>query len=1140
MTQIIFIFSGQGSQYYHFFGTFFKKNPAFQNAMQRLDEIAIDKMGASVLAHIYDPAKRKTDPFDCLAFSHPALFMQQYALSMALSDMGIEPDLVMGASLGEFVSAAVSGALSAGDALSAVIRQARDVEENCPRGGMLAIMDDYRLYDLSPVLYENSALAGVNFDSHFVVSGTDRALNRISSFLKKKKIIFMPLPVPHAFHSQEISPAKASFTRFLKRLSFSKPKIPMISCLRARQINEIPTDYLWEIAIKPIRFMETIRYLEKKGSYIYLDLGPFGTLANFVKANLDLGSTSSCMALSTPFGSDNETRLLKKAQKMVLNRSNPSIRRIKKMKTYVFPGQGSQKKGMGESLFADFKEMTEKVGGILGYDVKELCLENPENRLGNTEYTQPALYVVNALSWMRKKIDGGAFPDFLAGHSLGEYNALFAAGVFDFETGLILVKERGRLMAQAKGGGMAAVMGLSSQRIGDILNEHGFKGTCVANDNSDNQIVISGDKEEIKKAEAVFKKAGASLYVILPVSGAFHTFHMQNAKQEFGRFLEKITFQPPEIPVIANVTAAPYEADKIEKLLTGQIVSPVRWADSIRYLKGQGEMAFQEIGPGKVLTGLILKIKGATVGGQGGNDPAAGNQKAGDQATASPEKERQKVSPKINATEPATGKQNQATGIPEPTHEADDAIETEKVENHAAPAGCRAITAMSLGNPAFKEEYGLKYAYLTGAMANAIASKELLIAMGKAGMMGFFGTGGLGLDMVEQNIIAIKEALGEKPFGMNLLHTPESPEHEEEFVDLYMRHGVRHVEAAAFMQMTPALVKYRLAGLCQKDNGEIGAENKIMGKVSRPELAEAFYSPAPGRIVKKLLDAGKITREQAALSEKISMADSLCVEADSGGHTDQGVAYAIMPAILSLRKEITEKYGYKRPVFTGAAGGIGTPEAAAAAFILGADFILTGSINQCAVEAGISDMAKEMLSRMNVQDTDYAPAGDMFEIGARVQVLRKGVFFPARANKLYALYKQFDSIDDMDEKTKGQLEKLYFKKSFVDIFEEIKAYKIKGGKSDQIDRAKKDPKYKMGLIFKWYFAYSSDAAMEGREEDKVNFQIYTGPALGAFNQWVKGTRLSDWRNRHVDKIGVKLMDETAELLNKRFESLRLI
>lgn len=196
----------------------------------------------------------------------------------------------------------------------------------------------------------------------------------------------------------------------------------------------------------------------------------------------------------------------------------------------------------------------------------------------------------------------------------------------------------------------------------------------------------------------------------------------------------------------------------------------------------------------------------------------------------------------------------------------------------------------------------------------------------------------------------------------------------------------------------------------------VSRPRRTLAKVSRPEVAAAFMQPAPEAIVKALLAAGKITSTDADLGQSIPMADEICVEADSGGHTDQGVAYTLMPAMFVLRDEMMSKYRYDKPIKVGAAGGIGTPHAAA--FIMGADFILTGSVNQCTVEAGTSDAAKDLLQELNVQDTDYAPAGHMFEIGARVQVAKRGLFFPARANKLYELYQRHSSIDEIDPKTR--------------------------------------------------------------------------------------------------------------------------
>ncbi len=376
-----------------------------------------------------------------------------------------------------------------------------------------------------------------------------------------------------------------------------------------------------------------------------------------------------------------------------------------------------------------------------------------------------------------------------------------------------------------------------------------------------------------------------------------------------------------------------------------------------------------------------------------------------------------------------------------------------------------------MGDEGFKKDYNLKYAYLTGAMFKGIASKEIVVKMGKAGMMGFLGTGGLELSQIETAIKYIqKELFEDQAYGLNLLHNPSDSEMEEKTVDLYLTYGVRNVEASAFLSITPALVKYRAKGLTMDKSGKIINVNKIIAKLSRPEVAKEFLSPAPERVVAKLLTENKITPEEADLLKGIPVVDDICVEADSGGHTDGGVAFALIPAMIKLRDEMMEENKYHNKVRVGAAGGIGTPEAAAAAFILGADFILTGSINQCTVEAATSDSVKDLLQQMNVQDTEYAPAGDMFELGAKVQVLKKGLFFPARANKLYKLYRQYNSIDEIDERTKIQIQEKYFKRSFKEIYEDVKSYYP----TQEIEKAEINPKHKMALIFKWYFGRVSN------------------------------------------------------------------
>lgn len=278
------------------------------------------------------------------------------------------------------------------------------------------------------------------------------------------------------------------------------------------------------------------------------------------------------------------------------------------MTTYVFPGQGSQIQGMGSTLFSDFPELVDKANQILGYSIKTLCLDNPEERLHQTQYTQPAIYVINALSFLKKINEHTIKPTYLAGHSLGEYNALFAAEVFDFETGLQIVKERSTLMSQVNDGGMAAIIGLKDKEVEDILVTLQLSSLSIANYNSYTQTIISGPNEAINNAKSIFLNAGASSFIILNVSGPFHSPLMIKVEDAFNQFLHTFNFSSPKIPVIANVDAKPYKFAEIQSNLLNQMVKPVYWKQSIEYLLNHGEVEFEEIGPGKILSRLIARI----------------------------------------------------------------------------------------------------------------------------------------------------------------------------------------------------------------------------------------------------------------------------------------------------------------------------------------------------------------------------------------------------------------------------------------------------------------------------------------------------------------------------------------------------
>ncbi|MEZ4885942.1 MAG: PfaD family polyunsaturated fatty acid/polyketide biosynthesis protein [Chitinophagales bacterium] len=439
-----------------------------------------------------------------------------------------------------------------------------------------------------------------------------------------------------------------------------------------------------------------------------------------------------------------------------------------------------------------------------------------------------------------------------------------------------------------------------------------------------------------------------------------------------------------------------------------------------------------------------------------------------------------------------------------------------------------ASTPEMLGDADFREFHGVKYAYKTGAMANGIASAELVIAMGKAGLMGSFGAAGLVPERVEAAIQQIQAELPNGAYCFNLIHSPNEPRLEEESVNLFLKHGVHTVEASAFLGLTPHIVYYRVAGLKEAADGSVEMGNRVIAKVSRHEVAEKFLRPAPKRILDALVKAGKISAHQAELAARVPMADDVTVEADSGGHTDNRPLVALLPAIIRLRDAIQAELGYTRKVRIGAGGGIGTPEAALATFQMGAAYIVTGSVNQACVESGSSDYVRKVLAEASQTDVMMAPAADMFEMGVELQVLKKGTLFPIRAKKLYELYRQYDSIEAIPLEERVKLEKTVFRRSLEDVWQGTVDFFMERDPL-QIERANNNPKRKMALIFRWYLGLSSRWANVGEAGRQMDYQIWCGPSMGAFNDWVKGTDLEEVENRKVAVVAERIMREAAWL-----------
>lgn len=423
-----------------------------------------------------------------------------------------------------------------------------------------------------------------------------------------------------------------------------------------------------------------------------------------------------------------------------------------------------------------------------------------------------------------------------------------------------------------------------------------------------------------------------------------------------------------------------------------------------------------------------------------------------------------------------------------------------------------------LGDPDFRAAHGVTHAYHAGAMANGIASARMVAALANKGFLGSFGAAGVLPERVDEALTAIRRDAPGRPFAVNLIHAPSEAALERAVVDLCLKHEVRCVEASAFLDLTPQVVRYRAAGLTPD-----GPRNRLIAKVSRAEVAEKFLRPAPDALLRPLVEAGAITAGQAELARRFPMADDITAEADSGGHTDRRPLVVLLPEIIAVRDRIRRELpGTTTRI--GAAGGIGTPAAAAAAFGLGAAYVVTGSINQSCVEADQSEHAKRLLAAAGVADCGMAPSSDMFELGVDVQVLKRGTMFAGRAKKLYELYRAHDGLADIPPVERADLEAKVFQRPLDDVWRDCVTYFTERD-PEQIHRARDNPKRRMALVFRWYLGLSSGWSIRGVPERAADYQIWCGPAMGAFNQWVAGTHLA--AHREVADVATHLMRGAA-------------
>lgn len=432
-----------------------------------------------------------------------------------------------------------------------------------------------------------------------------------------------------------------------------------------------------------------------------------------------------------------------------------------------------------------------------------------------------------------------------------------------------------------------------------------------------------------------------------------------------------------------------------------------------------------------------------------------------------------------------------------------------------------------LGDRSFAARHGARFPYVAGEMANGIATTRMVEALAQADMLGFFGAAGLASPRVEQAVAELVGKLGgRRNWGVNLIHSPYEPRLEDRVAEILLAHAVPNISASAFMALTPAVVRCSASGLATDRQGRILRRTRLFAKVSRPEVAEQFMSPAPPEILRNLVDRELLTPREAELAAQVPVAEDVTVEADSGGHTDNRPLGVVLPAVLALRDTLVARFGFPEPIRVGAAGGLGTPEAVAAAFALGAAYVVTGSVNQVAVESGLSDDAKSLLAAADIADVIMAPAADMFELGVKLQVLRRGTMFANRANRLYEVYRSYESLEAIPAPERTKLERDVLHDTFDAAWTGTAAY-WRSRDAAELDRAERDPKHRMALLFRAYLGQSSRWAITGDTSRRTDYQIWCGPAMGAFNRWTRDGFLHRPENRTVVQIARNLMEGAA-------------
>ncbi len=456
----------------------------------------------------------------------------------------------------------------------------------------------------------------------------------------------------------------------------------------------------------------------------------------------------------------------------------------------------------------------------------------------------------------------------------------------------------------------------------------------------------------------------------------------------------------------------------------------------------------------------------------------------------------------------------------------------EKTAQSLGPDACFRVPPVYpewLGDRGFTAVHNIRFPYVVGEMARGIATPAMVVAAAKAGLLGFYGSAGLPLHVVREGIAEIKAGLpaANSTWGANLIHSPQQPGMERDVVDLFLETGVKRVSASAFMQQSAEIVRYSALGL-RRVGDRIERDTHVFAKVSRVEVAEKFMAPAPDDILRELVASRAISLEQAELAACVPIAADITAESDSGGHTDNRPAAVLFSSLSETAGRIARQHGFdERVIRIGLAGGIATPQAVAGAFQMGAAYVLSGSVNQPAIESGLSEVARQMLAEAGAADVMMAPAADMFEQGVDVQVLKRGTLFGLYAQRLHALYRSGATTENLSSDDRQWFEKR-LGQSVEAAWSSTVDY-LQQSNPQALASAQDDGNYRFALLCRRYLFMASQWARDGIFDRKVDYQIWCGPAMGAFNHWAKGSCLEALENRTVKQIAWNLLEGAAQI-----------